>query len=57
MSYALSAKTFYSMVCFYLFCRQDSGDKKCDRNVLNDIGSMLEDLTSELDAMLVVDEA
>ena len=50
-------RTLYSMVNVFIFCRQGNAEKKCDRNVLNDIGSMLEDLTSELDALLDVDSA
>ena len=45
------------MVNVFIFYRQGNAEKKCDRNVLNDIGSMLEDLTSELDALLDVDSA
>ena len=45
------------MVNVSIFCRQGNTEKKCDRNVLSDIGSMLEDLTSELDALLDVDSA
>ena len=50
-------RTLYSMVNVFIFCRQGNAEKKCDGNVLNDIGSMLEDLTSELDALLDVDSA
>jgi len=40
-----------------LIAEQHGSNVKQERDVLNDIGSMLEDLTSELDAMLDTDMA
>lgn len=46
------------MLYWYTFRRYRQGSKdKQEQNVLNDIGFMLENLTSELDAMLDVDTA
>ena len=45
------------MVNVFIFCRQGNAEKKFERNVLYDIGSMLDDLTSELDALIDVDSA
>lgn len=42
---------------FSSFCYRHGSNVKQERDVLNDIGSMLEDLTSELDAMLDTDMA
>ena len=47
--------TFCTIYLYILFFRISNGGQKTAGDVLNDIGSMLADLTDELDAMLHMD--
>ena len=50
----LLISTFFCTI-YVLFFRISNGGQKTAGDVLNDIGSMLADLTDELDAMLHMD--